>query len=45
MSYNACIEKIDARKLPSAAQEEKRRQAVALHKKGIIITTNLNFSE
>ena len=35
MSYNACMEKIDARKLSSAAQEEKRRQAVALRKKGM----------
>ena len=29
------MDKIDARKLPPAAQEEKRRQAVALRKKGL----------
>ncbi|HYQ72919.1 MAG TPA: helix-turn-helix domain-containing protein, partial [Gammaproteobacteria bacterium] len=29
------MEKIDARKLPSSALEEKRRQAVRLRKKGL----------
>ena len=35
MGYTACMEKIDARKLPASAIEEKRRQAVQLREKGM----------